>query len=74
MMKNIPVHSIKNGTSLGIQISHFKMGDPPTDEKRVLDAHRDDYYIFFALEKNSRRMMVDFNEIELSASMLYFRL
>jgi len=72
MMKNIPVHSIKNGTSLGIQINHFKMGDPPTDEKMVMDAHRDDYYIFFVLEKNSRRMMVDFNEIELSASMLYY--
>jgi AraC family transcriptional activator of pobA len=71
-VKNIPIYSITNETSLGLRVNHFKSGDPPTYEEKVLDAHRDDHYIFFVLEKNSRVMMVDFNEIEVSASTLYY--
>jgi len=71
-VKKIPIYSIKGGTRLGLWINRFKKGDPPTDEEKVLNAHRDDHYIFFLLEKNSRTMMVDFNEIELSGGMLYY--
>ncbi len=66
------MHSLPNETGLGIVINRFKSGDSPTYEKKVLESHRDDHYIFFIVEKKSRAMMVDFNEIELSKGMLYY--
>jgi len=71
-MNNIPVHLLKDRTSLGVQIKHFKKGDLNDDDTITLGAHRDDHYIFFVLEKGSGHLMIDFNEIELSGSMLYY--
>lgn len=71
-MKNIPVHLLHDRTNLGLQVQHFKKGDPPADDAETLGAHRDDHYIFFLLEKGSASLMIDFNEIQLSGSMLYY--
>jgi len=71
-MKQIPLHLLKDRTSLGLQLHHFKLGDPPKDNADTLGAHRDDHYIFFLLEGGSASLMIDFHEIQLSGSALYY--
>jgi AraC family transcriptional activator of pobA len=71
-MKDIPVHLLQDRTSLGLQLQHFKKGDPPADDAETLGAHRDDHYIFFVLEKGAGSLMIDFQEIPLSQNMLYY--
>lgn len=72
MMKDIPVHLLQDRTSLGLQLQYFKKGDPSADKAETLGAHRDDHYIFFVLENGSGSLMIDFHEIVLSGSMLYY--
>ena len=72
MMKNIPIHLLKDRTSLGLQLKYYKKGDPHGADEETLGAHRDDHYIFFLLENGSGSLMIDFNEVQLSGSMLYY--
>jgi AraC family transcriptional activator of pobA len=71
-MKDIPLHLLKDRTSLGLQIKHFKKGDLPDDEVETLGAHRDDHYIFFVLEQGTGSLMIDFREMRLAGSSLYY--
>lgn len=71
-MKNIPLHLLQDRTQLGLQLQYFKKGVLPTEETDLLSAHRDDHYMFFILEKGSGSLMIDFNEIQLSANMFYY--
>lgn len=63
---------LKDRTSLGLYIKRFEKGDLPDVDAEVLGAHRDDHYLFFLLEKGSGTLMIDFNQIQLSGSMLYY--
>lgn len=71
-MKNIPFHQILEHSTVGFQIAYFKAGDIHYDQVSALGAHRDDNYIFFVIEKGLGHIMVDFNEIEVKASELYY--
>jgi AraC family transcriptional activator of pobA len=71
-MNSIPVHLLQDRTTLGIQLKRFEMGDLPEEDEALLGAHRDDHYIFFLLAQGSGSLMIDFNEIRLSGSMLYY--
>ncbi|RYE12346.1 MAG: AraC family transcriptional regulator, partial [Sphingobacteriaceae bacterium] len=71
-MQPIPVHLLQDRTTLGVQLKRFEKGDLPEDDEALLGAHRDDHYIFFLLEQGSGFLMIDFKEIRLSGSMLYY--
>lgn len=71
-MKNIPVHLLKDRTSLGLHIKRLENINHSPEEEDKLGAHRDDHYIFFLLEKAFGSFKIDFNEIQLSGSKLYY--
>lgn len=71
-MKDIPLQLLKDRTSLGLQLMHFKKGDVEADDTASLGAHRDDHYIFFLVEQGSASLMIDFNEVHFTESILYY--
>lgn len=70
-MKNIPVHQLKKRTSLGLEIWHYSIEEMRMEEG-IMEAHRDDHYIFFVVENGSSAMMIDFIEVGFSANSLYY--
>jgi len=70
-MKDIPVHLLKERASSGLEINRFFKGDKPKADE-PLGAHRDDHYIFFVIEGGWGSLMVDFNEIVIQESCLYY--
>jgi AraC family transcriptional activator of pobA len=71
-MKQIPIHLLKERTDTGMQIKRFKGDLTVSEEQRLVGAHRDDHYIFFVLEKGSASIMIDFHDIDLPESCLYY--
>lgn len=71
-MKKIPVHLLKERTGLGIQIKRFTNGLAPTEDEKETGNHRDDHYIFFLLEKGSGSLVIDFNNMYLPESCIYY--
>jgi len=71
-MNHIPVHSLQDRTTHGLQIKHFNKDELPKNDVITLGAHRDDHYIFFLLEEGVGSLMIDFNEVHLSGNMLYY--
>ncbi|MFV0310333.1 MAG: AraC family ligand binding domain-containing protein [Dysgonomonas sp.] len=70
MMNKIPKHII--ATQFDGQIAKLKYlsGDnylPAADY-----AHRDDYYIFFFMEKGEARLLIDFKEYDIKANTVYY--
>jgi AraC family transcriptional activator of pobA len=68
----IPVHKLQEHTD---QRYHLKRVDANSELARnsvLLDAHRDDHYIFLILDNGSGRMMVDFNSHVLEANSVFF--
>jgi AraC family transcriptional activator of pobA len=70
-MNHIPIHTLQDRTRHGIQIKHLHK-DHIKEDATILGAHRDDHYIFFVLEEGKGSMMMDFNEVHLSGSSLYY--
>jgi len=58
---SIPVHSLTDRTSLGLEIHRIDV-DTFADEFTI-GVHRDDYYIFLFQQTGETRMMLDFKEI-----------
>ena len=71
-MKDIPVHQLTDRVSTGLEIRYFGPGDIKKHESYTLGAHRDDHYIFFLLEKGSASIMIDFNQVSINESALYY--
>ena len=71
-MSQIPVHILKERTTLGFHLKRLKQGEVIDDHAGILKAHRDDHYNFFIQESGSDLMMVDFNEIGLTGSQIYY--
>jgi AraC family transcriptional activator of pobA len=68
----IPVHKLQEHTD---QRYHLKRVDANSDLARssvLLDAHRDDHYIFLILDNGWSRMMVDFNSHVLEENSVFF--
>ncbi len=70
--KDIPVHQLTDRVSTGFEIMHFKPGDLPKKDDRVMGAHRDDHYLFFLLEEGSASTMVDFEEMRMHGNSLFY--
>ncbi|MES2265172.1 MAG: AraC family transcriptional regulator [Bacteroidota bacterium] len=70
-MKDIPVHQLKKRSTLGLEIWHYSI-DEMRKKESIVEAHRDDHYIFFLVESGSSAMMVDFVEVGFSANSLYY--
>jgi AraC family transcriptional activator of pobA len=71
MRKDIPIHQLQDRASSGLEIRRFRRGDIPADVE-TMGAHRDDHYLFFLLEKGSALLMIDFQELALSETSLYY--
>jgi len=73
MNPNIPVHNLQDRTTIGLEFKQFKKDDLPRHEDdKILGAHRDDHYMFFVLETGTGSLMIDFNQVQLSAGSLYY--
>ena len=72
-MNHIPIHILQERTNKGLQIRYMSSLDVKEDES-ALRAHRDDHYIFFVLEEGLGAMMVDFDEVNLAGSTIYYLL
>jgi len=70
-MNHIPIHILQERTNKGLQIRYMNSIDVKDDDS-ALRAHRDDHYIFFVLEEGFGTMMVDFDEVHLAGSMVYY--
>jgi len=55
-----------------MQVKRFTSGLTTSEEQRLAGAHRDDHYIFFVLEKGSASIMIDFQNLDLPESCLYY--
>lgn len=71
-MKTIPVHQLQEKTSTGLEIKVFKLGDKHPHQPDSGGAHRDDHYIFFLLTKGSGALVIDLQDIVLTAGQLYY--
>jgi len=71
-MKDIPVHQLADRASHGLAIKSFKPGDMRKEETDALGIHRDDHYLFFLLEKGSASLMIDFEDVSIKESTLYY--
>jgi AraC family transcriptional activator of pobA len=69
-MKNIPVDRLQKKTNLGLEIKVFKHNDQHRPDGA--GAHLDDHYIFFILTKGSGALMIDSQDIVLTAGQLYY--
>lgn len=56
-----------------MEIRHFAPGPHPDDVEK-LGVHRDDHYIFFVLREGSASLMVDFHEMHVAGTALYYLL
>jgi AraC family transcriptional activator of pobA len=56
----IPVHHMEPADSDGIRIEFFEGEFGDQDDMELLGAHRDEYYIFFLLQKGRLHMNIDF--------------
>lgn len=71
-MNHIPVHLLNERTNNGLQIKYFKKDEIATDDAASYGAHRDDHYIFFLLEQGEGSLMIDFQEVDLSGTIIYY--
>jgi AraC family transcriptional regulator, transcriptional activator of pobA len=71
-MKNIPLHQLKERSSVGWEIRHFRMNDGPREAKDLLGAHRDDHYLFFFIESGTASIMIDFKKINFKNKPSFF--
>lgn len=68
-MTDIPIHRLHEQTNLGLLVRYM---DLPGEQEKVLDAHRDDHYIFMIQEKGNTRMMIDFKEMSAVAGDAFY--
>lgn len=71
-MKDIPVHQLADRASNGLAIKSFNPGDMRKEETDALGVHRDDHYLFFLLQKGSASLMIDFENVTIKESSLYY--
>lgn len=71
-MKDIPVHQLQDRVSSGLEMKYFISREVPDDIVAQMGAHRDDHYIFFLVISGSASLMIDFQELHLQQSSLYY--
>ncbi|WP_342644592.1 AraC family transcriptional regulator [Mucilaginibacter sp. CSA2-8R] len=71
-MKPIPVHILKERTDQGVILKRFESSVRYNEHIKHQEAHRDDHYIFFLLEKGSASLMIDFETMHLPGGSIYY--
>jgi AraC family transcriptional activator of pobA len=76
-MSDIPIHQLKERSSLGLEVWRYHAGEisgkgDVSGARQVLDAHRDDHYIFFLVDDGNASLMIDFNEVYFQPQTLYY--
>ena len=71
-MNTIPLHLLKDKTTLGLHLKYFEKGEAFSDDEITSVAHRDDHYIFFFLESGSAFIMIDFADVPLPEQSIYY--
>ena len=60
--KAIPFHRLEEMTDQGFLVERFVVDKMKEEKSIVMEAHRDDHYIFLIQQKGRSRMMLDFAE------------
>jgi AraC family transcriptional regulator, transcriptional activator of pobA len=68
----IPLHRLEETTDEGFHLERVPSLEDLTKEAILLDAHRDDHYIFFLVVKGKSQAMVDFHQFALNGNDLFF--
>lgn len=68
----IPLHKLRESTDQGFQIEKVDSVHYMEKEPMVLDAHRDDHYIFLLQQTGISNVMVDFRQFILAENELLF--
>jgi AraC family transcriptional regulator, transcriptional activator of pobA len=68
----IPLHKLRETTDEGFQLERVPSLEDLTKEAILFDAHRDDHYLFFLMEKGKSQAMVDFHSFALNGNDLFF--
>jgi AraC family transcriptional activator of pobA len=68
----IPLHKLNETTDEGFYLERVPSLEDLTKEVILLDAHRDDHYLFFLMEKGKSQAMVDFHQFALNGNDLFF--
>ena len=71
-MKDIPIHRLDDRQNCGLELKHFTPEDMPMEEIALLGLHRDDHYVFFLTNGGLSSVMVDFTEVQVHASSVYY--
>jgi AraC family transcriptional activator of pobA len=70
-MKNIPVHKLQERAAFGLEMGHTSL--PGAREYlETVEVHRDDCYSFLLIETGEGSMDVDFINVELPVSHIYY--
>lgn len=69
-MSKIPIHKISE--KFGGQIAKLKYISKDSNNPDIDYAHRDDYYIFFFMEKGNATLLIDFEEYEVTEDTVYY--
>jgi AraC-like DNA-binding protein/mannose-6-phosphate isomerase-like protein (cupin superfamily) len=70
--KSIPVHRLGESTDRGFQIEKVGRGNKAAQDATLMDAHRDDHYIFLLQLAGRSKCMVDFEYFNVQKNMLFF--
>lgn len=75
--QSIPLHSMVNASSLGLQFRSVEMSDIQAEAIVISDknvAHRDDYYLFLFADTTESYYALDFEEVRIEGkALLYIR-
>jgi len=70
--KVIPVHKLGEITDQGFQIEMVHRKNDAAQEAMLMDAHRDDHYVFLLQETGKSKCMVDFQFFNVQKNTLFF--
>ena len=68
----IPVHRLKESTDQGFGLEWMHADSERVREAMLMDAHRDDHYIFILQESGWSKMMVEFRSLTIKEHTLLF--
>jgi len=68
--KSIPIHVLKDRTSIGLDIRYVNYRFFDKQRNIIVEAHRDDHYLFILMEKGDAVFMIDFTEFKITAPAL----
>lgn len=69
-MSKIPIHKLSE--KFDGEIAKLKHMSKDRHNLNIDYAHRDDYYIFFFIEKGNAKLLIDFREYELKENTVYY--